>query len=234
MKPQVGFTLVEIAIVLVVIGLLLGGVLKGQELVLNAQIRNSINDFNNVASARFAYQDRYRAVPGDDITAFARWNTAANPVANGNGDGALTGRWDGSGGTTPGGANGSPAEETVTFWHHLRNDNLIAGPRNASGAGAATFANPQNSFNGITGVQEAAFGAAGGEAMLGDVICQSAIPARAAVLIDTRMDDGSGANLGANSGGLMATADLVAGNEVLNPPSANYGVASRYIMCREL
>jgi prepilin-type N-terminal cleavage/methylation domain-containing protein len=211
MKRQSGFTLVEIAIVLVVIGLLLGGVLKGQELVMNAKIRNSINDYNNVASARFAYQDRYRRIPGDDNTAEARWG--ATTTVQGNGNGVLEGGWDTSG------------DEATIFWHHLRNDNLIAGSRDATDN--ATFDNPQNAFNGITGVQEDAFG---GE-MRGDVICQSAVPSKAAVLIDTRIDDGTGAGAGGDSGGLMAT-DME--NGITGTPETDYGNASKYIMCREL
>ena len=66
---QSGFTLVEIAIVLVIIGLLLGGVLKGQELINSAKIKNLINDLNGLSTAVYAYQDRYRALPGDDAGA---------------------------------------------------------------------------------------------------------------------------------------------------------------------
>ena len=47
-KQQSGFTLVEIAIVLVIIGLLLGGILKGQEMITQAKIKNIINDFNGI------------------------------------------------------------------------------------------------------------------------------------------------------------------------------------------
>ena len=65
-RLQAGFTLVEIAIVLVIIGLLLGGILKGQEMITQARIKNVVNDFNGITAAYFAYQDRYRAVPGDD------------------------------------------------------------------------------------------------------------------------------------------------------------------------
>lgn len=210
MKRQSGFTLVEIAIVLVVIGLLLGGVLKGQELVLNAQIRNSINDYNNVASARFAYQDRYRRIPGDDNTATARWGAG---IAQGNGDGILTGVW-----------NQNSNVETGIFWHHLRNDNLVAGSR-AVDASNATFTGPQNAFNGQTGVQSTAFGAA----MLGDVICQSAIPSKAATLIDIRIDDGGAdGQTGGASGGLMA------GSVVTAAPVADYTSAAQFLMCREI
>ena len=61
-----GFTLVEIAVVLVIIGLLLGGVLKGQELINSAKVKNVIGEFRNVSTYVFGYQDRFRAMPGDD------------------------------------------------------------------------------------------------------------------------------------------------------------------------
>ena len=64
-NSQGGFTLVEIAIVLVIIGLLLGGVLKGQELITQAKIRNVANDINGMSAAVFGYQDRYKKFPGE-------------------------------------------------------------------------------------------------------------------------------------------------------------------------
>ncbi len=57
-SAESGFTLVEIAIVLVIIGLLLGGILKGQEMITQAKIKNIINDFNGVTAAVNSYQDR--------------------------------------------------------------------------------------------------------------------------------------------------------------------------------
>ncbi|HJY06012.1 MAG TPA: prepilin-type N-terminal cleavage/methylation domain-containing protein, partial [Bryobacteraceae bacterium] len=65
-RRQTGFTLVEIAIVLVIIGLLLGGVLKGQELINSAKVKNMATDFRNVPLYIYGYQDRFRALPGDD------------------------------------------------------------------------------------------------------------------------------------------------------------------------
>ena len=76
LQGQRGFTLVEIAIVLVVIGLLLGGILKGQEMVVQARTKNVIADFGGLTAAHYAYQDRYRATPGDDPAA-NRWSGAA-------------------------------------------------------------------------------------------------------------------------------------------------------------
>src|SRR5881396_1316033 len=89
-STEMGFTLVEIAIVLVIIGLLLGGILKGQEMITQAKIKNIVNDFNGTVAVT-SYQDRYRAIPGDDRNATVRW-TVQNP-ASGNGDGVIAGKY---------------------------------------------------------------------------------------------------------------------------------------------
>ena len=75
-RNQTGFTLVEIAIVLVIIGLLLGGILKGQEMITQAKIKNVVADFSGISAAYYGYQDRYKAIPGDDLNAGTRWATA--------------------------------------------------------------------------------------------------------------------------------------------------------------
>lgn len=64
-NKQAGFTLVEIAIVLVIIGLLLGGILKGQELINSARVRNLADQNSAIQAAYFGFIDRYRQVPGD-------------------------------------------------------------------------------------------------------------------------------------------------------------------------
>jgi prepilin-type N-terminal cleavage/methylation domain-containing protein len=64
-KKQSGFTLVEIAIVLVVIGLLLGGILKGQQLINSARVRNLADQNSGVQAAYYGFIDRFRNLPGD-------------------------------------------------------------------------------------------------------------------------------------------------------------------------
>src|SRR5258708_17338689 len=91
-STEKGFTLVEIAIVLVIIGLLLGGILKGQEMITQAKIKNVINDLNGITVAITSYQDRYRALPGDDKNATTRWTTQA--PASGDGDGVIAGLYN--------------------------------------------------------------------------------------------------------------------------------------------
>lgn len=83
---QAGFTLVEIAIVLVIIGLLLGGVLKGQDLIASAKIKSTQQEITAFSAAIASYQDRYGAYPGDDNQAVAN---LGGGVTNGNGNGQI-------------------------------------------------------------------------------------------------------------------------------------------------
>ncbi len=65
-KNQKGFTLIEIAIVLVIIGLLIGGVLKGQSMIQNAKVKRLVNDVDGLKAAALTFQDRYGMLPGDE------------------------------------------------------------------------------------------------------------------------------------------------------------------------
>jgi len=81
MKAKKGFTLVELAIVLVIIGLLIGGILKGRQMITNAKIKRVKSDIDGIVSAVFSYQDKYGYLPGDDPQ--DRFNLGA--TGNGNG-----------------------------------------------------------------------------------------------------------------------------------------------------
>src|SRR3954467_15197695 len=105
-KKNGGFTLIEIAIVLVIIGLLLGGVLKGQELINSAKVKNLANDFRIVQTFIYGYQDKFKALPGDDPNA----STHLTGGANGNGNGVINGLWNSATGT----------DESFLFWQDVR------------------------------------------------------------------------------------------------------------------
>ncbi|MGB0866238.1 MAG: prepilin-type N-terminal cleavage/methylation domain-containing protein, partial [Granulosicoccaceae bacterium] len=107
MKKQQGFTLVEIALVLVVIGLILGGLLKGQALIDNARARSMATQIDNVSAAWYGFVDRYRALPGDFQAADTRISTDMN---SGDGDGRIN---------TP--------EEVAQVWQHLSAAGFVAG-----------------------------------------------------------------------------------------------------------
>lgn len=172
-QQQSGFTLVEIAIVLVIIGLLLGGILKGQEMITQAKIKNVISDFSGISAAQYAYQDRYRQLPGDDAGAVARWATA--PCGATTGNGAVEGTYN---------AAPSATTESTCYWQDLRLAGFVAG---------AGLQQPTNAVSGIIGVQTGdgvggAAGAMGGFAGL--IICSSGIPDKIAIATDTQLDDG--------------------------------------------
>jgi len=169
-KQQSGFTLVEIAIVLVIIGLLLGGVLKGQELITQAKIKNVANDLNGMSAAVYGYQDRYKRFPGDDNGAAARWT---NPAAvAGNGDAQV-----GATGVATVLNCSTSAVENCQFWQHLRLAGFIGGD-------AATKLSPQNAVGGVLQVQSGALG------LSGLVVCSTNLLGKVANAIDAQFDDG--------------------------------------------
>src|SRR5688572_8462736 len=106
-----GFTLIEIAIVLVIIGLLLGGVLKGQELITGARVRNLVQQQDGVKAAYFGFLDRYRSLPGDYAAAT---KTIKDATADGNANGLIV-------------DIASGVKETVLAWEHLSKAGFING-----------------------------------------------------------------------------------------------------------
>ena len=133
MRPSVsGFSLVELSIVLVILGLLTGGILTGQSLIRAAELRAVTTEFNEYQTAVRTFQEKYFALPGDMPNATQFWGRAdtgaftgqcANPTndigsgtqtCNGNGNGNIAG-------------TGSTEYETFRFWQHLANANLING-----------------------------------------------------------------------------------------------------------
>ncbi|MEY4295715.1 MAG: hypothetical protein RLY82_1403 [Pseudomonadota bacterium] len=89
MKKQVqrGFTLVEIAIVLVIIGLLIGGVLRGQELLNSARINSIAQQQSSISTAYYGFIDRYKTMPGDLSATQALLINSTTAPASANGDG---------------------------------------------------------------------------------------------------------------------------------------------------
>ncbi|MBI5328088.1 MAG: prepilin-type N-terminal cleavage/methylation domain-containing protein [Deltaproteobacteria bacterium] len=90
-KNQKGFTLIELAIVLVIIGIILGAVLKGQEMINSAKIKNVGEQYRSLMAAVYSYQDKYQQFPGDDNAATSRsWATGKCETTSGNGNGQIT------------------------------------------------------------------------------------------------------------------------------------------------
>ena len=186
MKHQAGFTLVEIAIVMVIIGLLIGGILKGQEIITNAKIGNVEKEFNNVSVAIYNYQDRYRALPGDDTKTQARFGIPA-----GDGDWRINDPFDSS----------NTDDESRLFWAHLRSAGLITG-------GTDDQNQPNHPFQNIIGVSTGTAGT-GTAGITGLFVAFKAIPGDIAEMLDTRTDDGDPA-LGSVHGAITTEAQTAA------------------------
>jgi len=210
-KQQSGFTLVEIAIVLVIIGLLLGGILKGQELIENSRVTNAVNDVNGTKAAAYAYVDRYKQLPGDDSGAVAARGSSWAGVSAGNGDGVF------------GGANANPftgAGENLFFWQHLRAGGFVNGNPTATGIAAL----PRNAFGGVTGATRLTTQLAN---MNSKVICLSQVPGKAALAIDNRLDDGN-----PGTGVVRAIAGTAGTNTAPGAtPAAAYSEDATYTVC---
>ena len=126
---QSGFSLIELAIVIVIIGLLVGGVLVGKSLIRNADLQTIITDAAQYKSAAKTFRDKYMALPGDFNEAINIWgdDNAACPNAgvtngspgtcNGNGDGGISHSASGAGATG----------ENFEFWRQLMLEGLVKG-----------------------------------------------------------------------------------------------------------
>jgi prepilin-type N-terminal cleavage/methylation domain-containing protein len=109
-----GFTLVEVAIVLVVIGLLVGGILVGRDLIRTAEIRSVMSQVESYQAAVNTFKLKFNAIPGDMPSADAvQWGFQAR--AGGNGDGRVTSA----------NCNFCVDVETECFWMDLAKANLI-------------------------------------------------------------------------------------------------------------
>ena len=102
---QAGFSLVELAIALAIIGLLVGGILGGQNLIRSGEIKSILRDAEYFTTAATNFRDEYNALPGDYLRADDNWAAATS----GNGDGQVTGN------------------ERFYFWNHLSSAGYIGG-----------------------------------------------------------------------------------------------------------
>ncbi|MFZ5505582.1 MAG: prepilin-type N-terminal cleavage/methylation domain-containing protein [Pseudomonadota bacterium] len=190
-STQNGFTLVEIAIVLVIIGLLLGGVLKGQELINSAKAKSLVNDFRTISTAVYAYQDRFRFMPGDDpaATQHVGGANASSPSGEARGNGRVGGNWNST----------TTTDESFLVWQHLRMANLLTGNSNFSDLNGYFPRNADNGTIGITGTapirpatETATSSSSASVLMTGAFfICSDGISARLARQVDATMDDGA-------------------------------------------
>jgi prepilin-type N-terminal cleavage/methylation domain-containing protein len=212
MNKQTGFTLIELAIVLVIIGLLLGGVLRGQELINSAKVKNMARDFQNVQVYIYGYQDKYKALPGDDHSASAHVN--GTNAANGTQNGVIEGAWN----------TATDGDESCVFWQHVRLAGLAPGSTVVSCAAGNTY-QPRNADGGLIGVQSASTlttitGMTGAYA-----ICSDGILGKFALQLDTTLDDGD-----PSTGSVRAITTGTSGAG-MNTAAVNAAINATYTVC---
>jgi len=167
---QGGFTLVEIAIVLVIIGLILGGVLQGQTMIENARYKNFVQEIDSYRAAFHTFRDMQRALPGDATTAnLANLDAAAR---GGNGNGRIQG----------GNCNANN-EETCRVWSHLRYAELIPGDPTLNG----TDSRPNHAFGGVVSSMETS---GAGNGVVENKLRLLTVPGEVAQRYDSEFDDG--------------------------------------------
>ena len=176
---QSGFTLVELAIAMVIIGLLLAGILKGQELINSGKVKNLSSDFRSVSTAYYAYQDKFRAIAGDDSAATTHVGAADNattPAAT-IGNGVINGNWNSS----------TTTDESIRFWQQVRLAGLMPGSTTVADNSTYWPTNAEGGRIGITGTNPdnatpSTFG--------GTFYVCSAVNGKMAKQLDATMDDG--------------------------------------------
>ncbi len=119
-KTTKGFSLVELAIVLVIIGLITGGILTGQDLIRASELNSVMTDVNKYKTAVNTFKLKYNGVPGDIANATAYWGTASGGCPSGTGTGTQTCNGDNDGVI-------EWAGESIRAWQHLANAGLVPG-----------------------------------------------------------------------------------------------------------
>jgi hypothetical protein len=200
--------------VLVIIGLLLGGVLKGQELINSAKVKNMAADFKNTQVYIYGYQDRYRALPGDDRIAATHVAGGTTATTGGTvGNGRIEGDWD----------SATLTDESALFWQHVRLAGFAPGPSNTADVAYL----PTNADGGRIGVQSVAgFNTITGPTnpMTGAfVICSDGILGSFATQLDTMLDDSE-----TSTGSVRAILTGTTGNALT---TAAIDPSNQYIVC---
>ena len=177
MKLQKGFTLIEISIVLVIVGRILGGVLKGQALIDSARVRSVVNDINGIRAAWYGFQDRFHALPGDYPSAST---TIADDAKDGDGDGNI-----------------NTTQEIASVWRHLSESGFISGAFDGVAANAGNLEDtacssascPQNPFYGFYKITTAKK-ASGVATSSNEFFTGGQIPSSVLFQVDNKIDDG--------------------------------------------
>jgi len=235
-----GFTLIEMSIVLVIIGLIIAGVLVGKDMVTNARVMKIINEVNNYTIAVDQFSERFSYLPGDFPNAWSYWPSegcsnswvgASGAGCNGNGNGQIY---------------SFPGREQLRAWQHLSLSGLVpqsytgvldgnayrlgvnVAPSSAENAAYMIRYDASNTYNGKSG-NNIMLGAKSGLAFLWGPALNSVN----AWKIDKKLDDGTawtGKVIGVDGYDGAATATGCVDNGSTTP--SNYVLTNNEVKCR--
>jgi hypothetical protein len=186
-------------------------------MITQAKIKNVIADFSGISAAYYGYQDRYRAIPGDDPNTETRWTAAAK---KGDGNGVVAGTYNNAG------AACVDTVEACMWWDHLRRAGFVSG---------SGFTQPFNALTGLIGIQTGNGDATTPGPIMGGfaglIMCSANLPDKIAIATDTQMDDGV-----PNTGTVRGDLQTAPNPNLDNAPVTGYveNGTNIYVLCRSL
>ena len=223
---HLGFTLIETAVVLIIASLLMGAVLKGQQLINVAKVKQLEADYNHIPLMIYSYQDKFKAIPGDDKNATNHLSGTTTGIQNGDGDGLIAGNW----------FEFNPSSDNTIIWQHLRLAGLMSGETNMflpdylpkSSLGKAMDIHSSSSELRTSPILDAH-----GNSIKGTyIVCSRGVPGALAVSMDIRLDDGD-----PSTGNVLATPDTESFTVAASPSTVGTNTSSditpegQYIVC---
>ncbi len=174
MKHQ-GLTLIELAIVLVIISVLLGAVMQGSSLISQSRAQRLIDDVEQIQTTWVLYRERFNAYPGDHARAS---NSIDSHYSDGNGNGLI-----------------DALPEAAAVWQHLAGSGLLSGAYTGSGIAVISDLEcsdgvcPGNPYGGYYKIAYSDWGANGNGQ--NELYSGANIPADVLAALDRQLDDGS-------------------------------------------
>jgi type II secretory pathway pseudopilin PulG len=205
-----GFTLIEMTMVLMILFLLIGASIIGLQIINKVKEKQLETDFSAIPMMIYEYQDKYKAIPGDDINAVSRFSNLLASVRNGDGEGLILGKW----------FDTNPESDNAIIWQHLRLAGFLNGSAELSSASYIqqnALGKPVDIQSGTNDANLSPIKDSLGHAIKGSLIlCSRGIPGDMALLLDAKLDDGT-----PGKGRMLATPDVT--NFVHGANSATIG-----------
>jgi type II secretory pathway pseudopilin PulG len=181
---QQGFSLLETVILVLIVGILLAGVLKGQEMITSAKVKRVAGQLDEMRAAYLGFEDRYRALPGDYADAQSALY-CDGPCPHGNGDSRIRANENPAG--------GGEVHEDILVWTHLSGSGFLKGDyqMQAGESQAAPKNTPRNAYSAYMHLAfDGIYGIGGGSSPRHNLKTGPQIPVEVLAELDRKTDDG--------------------------------------------